>query len=88
MQKNYTPKPRSAAIRGHGSRSKFTPQRWDRFVNALRNDKLPDWDVYDSVTSSVVSPLTEQSVAGGSKPVEFPDFTKGKWEKRPRLTFV
>jgi hypothetical protein len=24
--------------------------------------------------------LTEKSVAGGSAPVEFPDFTKGKWK--------
>ena len=41
---------------------------------------MPDWDVYDSVTSSVISPLTEKSVAGGSAPVQFPDFTKGKYK--------
>jgi hypothetical protein len=32
------------------------------------------------VTSSGISPLTEKSVAGGSVPVPFPDFTKGKWK--------
>jgi hypothetical protein len=43
---------------------------------------MPDWDVYDSVTSSAIAPITEMSVAARSKPVDFPDFTKGKWESR------
>jgi hypothetical protein len=53
-----------------------TPVNWVRLVAALRAGKLPNYDVYDSVTSSVISPLTEKSVAGGS----VPDFTKGKWK--------
>lgn len=51
---------------------------------ALHEKRMPDWDVYDSVTSSAISPLTEQSVANGSQPVKFPDFTRGKWKERPR----
>ena len=43
---------------------------------------MPDFDVYDSVTSSAIIPLTEMSVAKGSEPVEFPDFTRGKWKER------
>jgi hypothetical protein len=31
----------------------------------------------------VIVPLSEQSVAGRSAPVDFPDFTRGKW-KNPR----
>ena len=79
----YDPPDRTQAVRGHGGNVTKTPLRWHRLVEALRQDKMPDWDVYDSVTSSVISPLTEMSVAGRSKPVEFPDFTKGKWETAP-----
>ena len=44
---------------------------------------MPDFDVYDSVTSSAIIPLAEMSVAKNSEPVEFPDFTRGKWKERP-----
>jgi hypothetical protein len=80
FQKSYKPAPRKNAIRGHGGGAAVTPVNWERLVAALRNNRIPDWDVYDSVTSSAISPLSEKSVAGGSTPVEFPDFTKGKWK--------
>jgi len=66
-------------LRGHGGGGTVTPVNWERLVAALRAGKLPDWDVYDSFTSSTISPLSEKSVAG-SVPVPFPDFTKGKWQ--------
>ncbi len=78
--KNYKPLPRRIALRGHGGGSSVTPVNWVRLIAALRAGKMPDWDVYDSVTSSGISPLTEKSVAGGSVPIPFPDFTKGKWK--------
>jgi hypothetical protein len=78
--KTYTPKTRQTALRGHGGGSNVTPVNWERLVAALRAGKMPDWDVYDSVTSSAISPLSEKSVAGGNIPVPFPDFTKGKWQ--------
>jgi len=81
--KSYVPKPRKAALRGHGGGATVTPVNWERLVAALRAGRMPDYDVYDSVTSSAISPLTEKSVAGGSVPVEFPDFTKGKWKTNP-----
>jgi len=31
--------------------------------------------------------LREQSVASGSRPVEFPDLTRGQWMKRPPIQF-
>ena len=65
-----------------------TPMVWHRLVLALRENKMPDWDVYDSVTSSVISPLTEASVANKCRAVDFPDFTKGKWKSRPPITLV
>ncbi|MCE5250202.1 Gfo/Idh/MocA family oxidoreductase [bacterium] len=50
-----------------------------QFVKAVRNKTQTPEDVYDAATWSVISPLTEQSIANKSKPVDFPDFTKGKW---------
>jgi len=38
-------------------------------------------DVYDAAAWSVVSPLSELSLSEGGKPVEIPDFTRGKWER-------
>ena len=78
--KSYTPKPRKKVLRGHGGGGNVTPVNWERLVVALRAGKMPDWDVYDSVTSSAISPLSEKSVAGGGAPIAFPDFTKGKWQ--------
>ena len=87
LVKNFNPAPRKNAIRGHGSQGKVTPLTWHLLVKALREEKMPFFDVYDSVTSSAVSPLSEMSVAGKGQSVTFPDFTKGKWEKRPPIDF-
>lgn len=54
-----------------------------QFVRAVRNKIPTPEDVYDAATWSVIVPLTEQSVAAKGAPVEFPDFTRGKW-KNPR----
>lgn len=89
VQVNYNPPPRKGgAIQGHGGGGTKTPMHWDRLVRALRENKLPDWDVYDSVTSSTIIPLSCASVANKSQAVDFPDFTKGKWKTRPRITLV
>lgn len=84
--KNYNPTPRKSALRGHGGSSNTTPLTWHLLVNALREKKMPYFDVYDSVTSSVVFPLSNLSVANNGKSVDVPDFTKGKWKTRPPLT--
>ena len=84
MERDYNPPPRPS-VRGHGGRERRTPLEWHRLVLALNEGRMPDWDVYDSVTSSAISALSEQSVASGSRPVQFPDFTRGKWKDRPRL---
>lgn len=87
LEKEYNP-PERTAVRGHGGRTTRTPLRWHRLVVALRENRMPDWDVYDSVTSSAISPITEESVASGSKPVKFPDFTRGEWETRKPIEFI
>jgi hypothetical protein len=39
----------------------------------------PPVDTYESALLSVITPLSEQSIALGSQPVEIPDFTSGQW---------
>ena len=54
-----------------------------RLVQCLREGLVPDYDVYDAATWSAPFPLSEMSVAKGSAPMKFPDFTRGEWS-RPR----
>lgn len=51
-----------------------------RLIQALQAEVPPDFDVYDAATWSAVTALSEKSVADRSRPVDFPDFTKGKWK--------
>jgi len=41
---------------------------------------VPDFDVYDAAAWSAPLPLSRLSVAQGSAPVKFPDFTRGDWQ--------
>jgi predicted dehydrogenase len=50
-------------------------------VTAVQRGSSPMIDVYDLATWSAVGPLSEQSVRRGSAPVDFPDFTRGRWKK-------
>jgi len=56
-----------------------------QFIKAVRNRTQTPQDVYDAATWSVISALTEQSVANKSMPVDFPDFTHGKWMTNPPI---
>ncbi|MBK9118712.1 MAG: Gfo/Idh/MocA family oxidoreductase [Phycisphaerales bacterium] len=59
-----------------------------RLIHCLRHGLPLDMDVYDAAAWSVVFPLTAESVAKRSRPVEFPDFTRGKWRVREPLGIV
>lgn len=54
-----------------------------RVIEAMKQGTVPDMDVYDAAAWSAPGPLSEMSVAKGSAPMQFPDFTRGKW-KTPR----
>lgn len=83
MLKNYNPPARiGGAIEGHGQRMTQTPINWHNLIMAITEGTQPYIDTYDSVTSSAVSAVTEASVANNGRPVDFPDFTKGKWKER------
>jgi Glycosyl hydrolase 109, C-terminal domain/Oxidoreductase family, NAD-binding Rossmann fold len=53
-----------------------------RLVECMRKGLPPDFDVYDAAAWSAPGPLSEASVAQGSAPVKFPDFTRGRWKER------
>jgi predicted dehydrogenase len=55
------------------------------FLKAVRNKAPAPQNVCDAATWSAVVGLSIESVAHGSKPVEFPDFTRGQWKKTPPL---
>ena len=59
-----------------------------RLVEALRSGVAPDFDVYDAATWSSIAVLSEKSVADRSRPVDFPDFTKGKWKTSPPIKIM
>lgn len=82
VPRQIVPPRKGGTIEGHGGGGSQTPVNWHRLVTALRENKLPDWDVYDSVTSGAISPLSCSSVSNRSQAVDFPDFTKGKWKTR------
>ena len=56
-----------------------------RLVQSLRRGEPMDMDVYDAAAWSVICELSETSVAEGSRPVDFPDFTRGAWQSREPL---
>jgi predicted dehydrogenase len=53
-----------------------------RLIQTMRTGVAPDYDVYDAATWSAPMPLSEMSVAKGSAPMKFPDFTRGGWKGR------
>ena len=59
-----------------------------RLIQCLREGVPTDMNVYDAAALSVVSPLSEISVAHRSKPADFPDFTRGRWKDYPPLGIV
>jgi len=75
----------AAQNHGHGGSDYLTLYQ---FVKAVRDKTPPEQDVYDAATWSVISPLSEKSVATGSQPMEFPDFTRGKWKTRQPVGIV
>jgi hypothetical protein len=53
-----------------------------RLVQCMQQGLPPDLDVYDAAAWSAPAALSEKSVAQGSTAVDFPDFTRGGWQKK------
>lgn len=61
---------------GHGGMDWFV---FNSFIHCAKNNIAPPIDVYDAATWRAITPLSEQSIATGSTPQPFPDFTRGGW---------
>lgn len=83
VQDKYTPEivktvgEMAKKVGGHGGMD-FIMQ-W-RLIDCLRNGLPLDQDVYDAASWSVVTPLSEWSVANEGKSIDFPDFTDNNWK--------
>ncbi len=64
---------------GHGGMDFFVDHA---FVETVKRKVEPPLDVYDAAAWSSITPLSERSLAEGSTPQYFPDFTRGRWINR------
>jgi hypothetical protein len=53
-----------------------------RLLQCMKEGLPPDMDVYDAASWSAPGPLSRASLALGSAPAKFPDFTRGQWQQR------
>jgi len=74
-----------AAGAGHGGMDWFVLHA---FVESLKRGEPMPIDIFDAVTWSAITPLSEQSIASGYQTLEFPDFTAGGWsDRKPIFAF-
>lgn len=52
------------------------------FIEACKRGINTPIDAYDAAVWLAVGPLSEKSIENGGAAVEFPDFTRGKWQSR------
>ncbi|OGD29467.1 MAG: hypothetical protein A2V57_07580 [Candidatus Aminicenantes bacterium RBG_19FT_COMBO_65_30] len=71
--------------RGHGGMDYIEDYR---LIQSLRRGEPLDQDVYDAAAWSAIVGASVKSVAGKGKPVELPDFTRGKWKTNPPLGII
>ncbi len=64
---------------GHGGMDFFLMHS---FIECAKRNVAPPFDAYDAATWLAITPLSEQSIAMGSMPMPFPDFTRGRWAFR------
>jgi predicted dehydrogenase len=64
---------------GHGGMDWFVMHA---FVESVKRKTNTPQDVYDAVTWSAITPLSESSIRLGGETVDFPDFTQGQWMYR------
>jgi predicted dehydrogenase len=71
--------------RGHGGMDYIEDYR---LIQSLRKGEPLDQDVYDAAAWSAIVGASVKSVAAKGKPVEIPDFTRGKWKTNPPLGII
>jgi hypothetical protein len=73
----WTDLTKSAQGAGHGGMDYIEDYR---LIKCLREGLPTDMNVYDAAALSAVVELSERSNAKRSAPVDFPDFTRGRWQ--------
>ncbi len=76
---------REAQGKGHGGMDFMEIYR---LIECLHTGTEPDMDVYDAAAWSVISHVSEKSVSHRSKPVDVPDFTRGRWKTNQPLGII
>ena len=74
---------KKGVVGGHGGMDGLV---LEAFADAIREGRPTPIDVYDVAAWMATTALSEQSIALGSAPVYYPDFTNGKWMTRGRDT--
>jgi hypothetical protein len=74
-----------AAGAGHGGMDYLEDYR---LIRCLREGLPTDMNVYDAAALSAIVELSVQSNALRSRPVDVPDFTRGRWQTNPPLDIV
>lgn len=67
------------AVGGHGGIDWLVCRAFIESVKAGTNTPI---DAYDTAALMAIAPLSEESILKGGAPIEFPDFTRGKWFHR------
>lgn len=67
-----------AAGAGHGGGDYFVV---NEFFETVRSGRPSPINAYDAAAWSAIIELSGRSIAAAGAPQEFPDFTRGKWEK-------
>jgi predicted dehydrogenase len=64
---------------GHGGMDFFVLHA---LIESVKKRSPTPMDVYDAVTWSAITPLSEMSIELGNQTVDFPDFSGGRWMQR------
>ena len=67
---------------GHGGMDFFV---LNSFIECVKRNEPAQIDVYDAAAWLSITPLSEASIATGSTPQYFPDFTRGRWMKNKNI---
>jgi hypothetical protein len=59
-----------------------------QLLYAIQKNVKPPMDVYDAASWSVISDLSAKSLLNKNMQVDFPDFTRGKWQDRKSDYFM
>ena len=76
---------RSDEFAGHGGMDFLEDAR---LIRCLREGLPTDMNVYDAAALSSIVELSARSVAERSRPVDVPDFTRGRWRTNPKWDLV